>query len=56
MLDATSYEAFIAENGITRGIIVCDKGFPESAAHDHFEKHADLHYLNPVKRNSKLSS
>jgi len=54
MLDATSYGAFIAENGITKGIIVGDKGFPESAAHEHFEANPDLHYLNPIKRNSKL--
>lgn len=56
MLDATSYGAFIAENGITKGIIVADKGFPEAAAHEHFESNPDLHYLNPVKRNSKLIS
>ena len=54
MLDATSYSAFIQENHITKGIIVGDKGFPESAAHDQFEANPDLHYLNPVKRNSKL--
>lgn len=54
MLDATSYSAFISENGITKGIIIGDKGFPESAAHEHFEANKDLHYLNPVKRNSKL--
>lgn len=54
MLDATSYEAFIRENRITKGIIVGDKGFPESAAHEEFEAHPDLHYLNPVKHNSKL--
>ncbi len=54
MLDATAYGAFIAENRITKGIIVGDKGFPESAAHEHFEANPDLHYLNPVKRNSKL--
>ena len=54
MLDATSYSAFISENRITKGIIVGDKGFPESAAHDHFAANPDLHYLNPVKRNSKL--
>lgn len=54
MLDATSYRAFISENRITKGIIVGDKGFPESAAHDHFEQNPDLHYLNPIKRNSKL--
>ena len=56
MLDATAYEEFISENGITKGIIVGDKGFPESAAHEHFEANPDLHYLNPVKRNSKLAS
>ena len=54
MLDATSYSAFIRENHITKGIIVADKGFPESAAHEQFEANSDLHYLNPVKRNSKL--
>ena len=54
MLDATSYSAFIRENHITKGIIVGDKGCPESAAHDQFEANPDLHYLNPVKRNSKL--
>ena len=54
MLDATSYEAFIKENRITKGIIVGDKGFPESLTHEEFESHPDLHYLNPIKRNSKL--
>lgn len=54
MLDATSYSEFIRENHITKGIIVADKGFPESAAHEQFESNSDLHYLNPVKRNSKL--
>ena len=54
MLDATAYGAFIAENRITKGIIVGDKGFPESAAHEHFAANEDLHYLNPVKRNSRL--
>jgi hypothetical protein len=54
MLDVTAYEAFITENGITRGIIVADKGFPASAAQACFKDCPDLHYLNPVKRNSKL--
>lgn len=54
MLDINSYEAFISENGITKGIIVGDKGFPESAARQYFNEHPDLHYLNPIKRNSKL--
>ena len=54
MLDLVSYEAFIAENGITKGIIVADKGFPASAAGEYFKSHPDLHYLNPIKRNAKV--
>ena len=54
MLDATAYGTFIAENKITKGIIVGDKGFPELAAHEHFVANENLHYLNPIKRNSKL--
>jgi hypothetical protein len=54
MLDLVSYESFIAENSITKGIIVADKGFPASAAGEHFKNHPDLHYLNPIKRNAKV--
>ena len=54
MLDITAYESFISENNITRGLIIGDKGFPASAAESHLAGHPDLHYLNPVKRNSKL--
>lgn len=54
MLDLTSYKAFIKENGIHKGIIVADKGFPSSAAMEAFTSNPDLHYLNPVKRNAKL--
>lgn len=54
MLDYTVYESFISENNITRGLIIGDKGFPASAAESHFAGYPDLHYLNPVKRNSKL--
>ena len=54
MLDVTAYRAFLSENKITKGIVVGDKGFPESAAHDYFEQNPELNYLNPVKRNSKL--
>lgn len=56
MLDSTAYGEFISENGITQGIIVGDKGFPESGAHEYFVNNPDLHYLNPVKRNSKLAN
>lgn len=54
MLDITAYESFISENNITRGLIIGDKGFPASSDESHFAGHPDLHYLNPVKRNSQL--
>jgi transposase len=55
MLDVTGYSDFIEKNGIRKGIIVADKGFPSSAAAEHFERNPGLHFLNPVKRNSKFS-
>ena len=54
MLDITSYESFIADNGIKKGIIVADKGIPASAAKEQFDNNPDLHYLNPIKRNAKV--
>lgn len=54
MLDLTSFETFISENGITKGFIVADKGFPSNSAWKYFSQNPDLHYLNPIKRNSKL--
>ena len=33
---------------------MADKGFPSNAAEGHFSKNPDLHYLNPINRNSKL--
>ena len=53
MLDATAYEAFLEDNGISKGIIVGDKGFPSSSAKKIFAKNKGLHYLNPLKRDSK---
>lgn len=54
VLDSVAYEEFIRENGITKGFVVADKGFPEDAADKGFKSPPDLHYLNPVKRNSTL--
>lgn len=54
MLDLTAYSRFISDNHISQGLIVADKGFPSSAAHSEFETHPNLHYLNPIKRNSQL--
>lgn len=54
MLDVTAYADFIQENAISKGIIVADKGFPAKAAQKQFDENPDLHYLNPIKRNSKF--
>ena len=54
MLDVTSYEAFIAENGITKGLIVADKGFQPNAAEGHFSKKTDGTYnLEDLKNKQK---
>lgn len=55
MLDVTAYSDFVGKCGIKKGIIVADKGFPSSSASEHFDANPELHYLNPVKRNSKLA-
>ena len=54
MLDLTAYENFITENNITQGIIVGDKGFPESSAKATFKNNPNLHFINPIKRDSKV--
>ena len=53
MPDATAYSAFIEENNICKGILIGDKGFPSSVAKDHFAENNDLHYMNPLKRDSR---
>lgn len=53
MIDSVSYDSFIADNGITKGIIIGDKAFPSLMAKRHFLANRDLHFLNPLKRNSK---
>ena len=52
MLDSVSYEAFLEEYNITKGLIIGDKGFPSSCATDIFSKNTQLHYMNPLKRDS----
>lgn len=56
MLDVTAYSEFISEHHITKGIVVADKGFPQSAAKRYFMDNPDLHYLNPLKRDSKVAA
>lgn len=55
MLDKTAYEEFISENKIEQGIIIGDKAFPESVAHEYFVTHPNVHYLNPIYRSSVLA-
>ena len=52
MLDSVSYDAFISEFNIKSGLIVGDKGFPSSCANHVFAQNKELHYLNPLKRDS----
>lgn len=54
MLDVTAYQDFVSLCGVKRGVIVADKGFPASACEEYRKDHSGLHYLNPIKRNSKL--
>ena len=54
MLDLTAYEDFISESKITRGIIVADKGFPSNMIKNYLKNNPDLHYLNPIRRNSNF--
>ena len=54
MLDITAYEDFLKQNQITKGLIVSDKGISASAAEKHFGNNPDLHYLNPLRRNSQM--
>lgn len=56
MLDMTAYSDFIERNDIKSGIIVADKGFPQSRAAKCFEGNPDLHFLNPARRNSALAA
>jgi hypothetical protein len=53
VLDCVSYQRFLSENGLSRGVVMADKGFPKKDAQAAFESSPDLHWLNPIKRNDK---
>ena len=53
MPDSVSYKEFISENNISKGILIGDKGFPSSTINDILGENDDLHYLNPLKRDSR---
>ena len=44
-VDSTSYESFVRENGITKGTILADKGFPPNQIREWLKNHPDLHYI-----------
>lgn len=54
IIDASAYETFLAQNDIKKGIIVADKGFPPNKISSILEKNEDLHFITPLKRNSKI--
>lgn len=53
MVDATSYDDFIRENGIKTGLLVDDKGFPPSNIKHILSSNKGLGFLTPLKRNAK---
>ncbi len=54
MTDARAFGDFVKKNGIQRGIVVADKGFPVSSAEDVLDGSPELHYLIPLKDNNSL--
>lgn len=55
MLDIRAYDRFVEDNKIENGILIGDKAFSSNQIEAILKEHPDLHYLNPLKRNSKLA-
>lgn len=53
-IDSVAVTSFLNDNSIKKGIIVADKGFPLKNMQEELDKNSDLHYLLPLKRDSKL--
>jgi hypothetical protein len=53
VLDCVSYQRFLSENGLTRGIVMADKRFPKKDAQQAFASSPGIHWLSPIKRNDK---
>lgn len=53
VLDCVSYQRFLTENGLTKGVVMADKGFPKKEAQQAFSSSPGLHWLSPIKRNDK---
>jgi hypothetical protein len=56
MLDLTAYDRFVKDNGINKGILVGDKGFPQKSIEALLNDYPNLHYLNPIRRSSKIAT
>ena len=52
-IDASSYREFIRDNGIRKGLIIDDKGFPVTMIRKELRDSPDLHYLTPIRRNDR---
>lgn len=54
MADQRAVSDFLEQFGICNGIIVADKGFTYVSLKEAVEKNKGLHYLLPIKRNSRV--
>lgn len=52
-VDSSSYKDFVKNNHLTQGVIIDDKGFPPSCIEETLKNCPDLHFLTPIRRNSK---
>ena len=54
-VDSSSYNDFVKNNNLTKGIILDDKGFPPSSISNWLSSQKDLHFITPVRRNMKTA-
>lgn len=55
LLDLSVYKEFVSSCDIKKGIIIDDKGFPVNKIEEWLEDNKELHFITPIKRNSKLN-
>lgn len=53
IVDSTAYDSFLKDNGIEKGLILTDKGFPPKKVREYFAEKEDLRFLTPLKRDDK---
>lgn len=54
MPDTTAFADFLDENGLTQAVVIVDKGFQYSSARKVFLDNPRLHFLIPIRRDSKV--